>query len=146
MQQNKTRDQRALQRWHIYFHTHISAYSLTHKTWKIYLYFGFKNHFSAYTKNGWKTNAVYCLCQALNLVSSYNPSVFLQHFFQKVEECTGYLTPTKTYHTSIFLYSSFLHPHCSEKGRCHENYSLSSFSFHTPHFFMDCICYRLSLK
>lgn len=72
--------------------------------------FGFKNHFSTYTKNGWKTDAVYCLFQTLNLVSSYNPSVFLQHFFQKGEECEWVsLIPKLTYHTSISLHSSFLH-------------------------------------
>ena len=57
----------------------------------------------------------------------------------KVEECTEYLSSRITHHTYICLHSSFLHLYCSEKGRCHENYSLSSFSFHTPHFFMDCI-------
>ena len=74
------------------------------------LFFGFKNHFSVYTKNGWKTDSVYCLFQTLNLVKSYTPSVFLQHFFQKGEECERIsLIPKLTYHTSIPSHSSFLH-------------------------------------
>ena len=57
------------------------------KSSRPHIIIGFKNHFSAYTKNRWKIKAIYCLFPIFNWINSYNPSVFLQHFFQKAEEC-----------------------------------------------------------
>lgn len=86
----------------------IVSYSLTSKNVKnLPFHFGCKNHFPAHATNGWKTNHLNCVPQ---------------HFFQKVEECSEYLTPIMPIHTYICWHSSFLHP---KNIRLHYVYSAS---------------------